>query len=397
MMRNKLAKKLTAMIMTGTMVMSMSMTAFAAEGTLNPGDEKQFTVIKKVTTDVNNKTYAPNETFSFKIEAGAAEDSLTYKAEEGQAVVHDIKKGLETEDGTVLGLSIVGTAEFNSDMEYTNGIFINSNVKVKIDETAFAGVEPGVYHYVLSEKIPVDSDKYPGVTYDASKYHIYVFALEESSGRTYTYIAYKEAADGVKETTKTDELSFTNDYGADTTEDSTHDVTITKKLSGNQASAGDDFEFKITIAPDHVGEKFNVEYSETSNGAVTSATIDTATDPKGTYTIKGSGYIKITGLTNGDKITVDEGDYSGKGYTTTYSVADGSENNVNGFKVTSVEDKADYAEFWVTGDGAQIEVTNARDAITPTGIAMTFAPYAVMVAFAGVFAVMFLRKKREDF
>ncbi len=38
---------------------------------------------------------------------------------------------------------------------------------------------------------------------------------------------------------------------------------------------------------------------------------------------------------------------------------------------------------------------NEKKADTPTGIAMTFAPYAVMVAFAGVFAVMFLRKKEK--
>ena len=59
--------------------------------------------------------------------------------------------------------------------------------------------------------------------------------------------------------------------------------------------------------------------------------------------------------------------------------------------------KEDKVTFKVVDDTAKIVVTNARSATTPTGIAMTFAPYIVMVAFAGVFAVMFLRKKREDF
>ena len=45
-----------------------------------------------------------------------------------------------------------------------------------------------------------------------------------------------------------------------------------------------------------------------------------------------------------------------------------------------------------------ITVTNTRNASAPTGIAMTYGPYALMVALAGGMAVLFLRRRnREDY
>lgn len=398
MKRNMLAKKLTAALLTGTMVMSMGMTAFAGKKPLEPGEEKKLSVTKNVTTDGN--TPAPQEVFQFAIGDGDEQAYLEYETENGTEMVYDIQPALKDEDGRIMGLSIVGAADFTDSSSYTtaNGTYTNENAKIVIDEDAFATADLGVYHYTLSEIIPETDAKYPGITYDETQYHIYVFVREISGERTYNYIAYKDA-DGAgtvaMETEKTDDLSFTNDYGMINGE--THDVTISKVLGGNQPSADDEFIFTITINPDKANEKFNVEYAVTANAEKQFDTIDTASNSPKTYTIQGSGYIKITGLTDGDEIKVDENDYSGTGYTTTYAKAGGSEGIVGDFEVTSTDGKADFAEFKVTGDGARIEVTNTRNASTPTGIAMTFAPYAVMVAFAGVFAVMFLRKKREDF
>ena len=40
--------------------------------------------------------------------------------------------------------------------------------------------------------------------------------------------------------------------------------------------------------------------------------------------------------------------------------------------------------------------TNLKNAVTPTGIAMTVAPYILMVAVAGIFAILFLRRRHEE-
>ena len=66
-----------------------------------------------------------------------------------------------------------------------------------------------------------------------------------------------------------------------------------------------------------------------------------------------------------------------EGYTVTYSDEDG--------------------KGTVSADDTELTITNHKDAVTPTGIVMTFAPYVALIGLAGVFAATFLRKRREDF
>ena len=40
---------------------------------------------------------------------------------------------------------------------------------------------------------------------------------------------------------------------------------------------------------------------------------------------------------------------------------------------------------------------NDKVVTTPTGIVMTFGPYVLLIALAGVFATLFFRRKREEF
>ena len=49
----------------------------------------------------------------------------------------------------------------------------------------------------------------------------------------------------------------------------------------------------------------------------------------------------------------------------------------------------------VSKDKATLKITNEKDFVTPTGVAMDVAPYALMVALAGGAAVTFLRKKES--
>ena len=47
-------------------------------------------------------------------------------------------------------------------------------------------------------------------------------------------------------------------------------------------------------------------------------------------------------------------------------------------------------------DDAKVTVTNKKDAITPTGIVMNVAPYAMMLAVAGGLGVVFMNRKKEE-
>lgn len=149
----------------------------------------------------------------------------------------------------------------------------------------------------------------------------------------------------------------------------------------NQASAGDKFTFEVTVAGTS-GEAYWVIYNE---GLDTEEKQSVVSGQTVTFkNVQADGIIMIYGLTSGDTYTVEETDNAG--YTKTFVKEVGSETEKEAGNISGTIETNSAAEF-----------INEKKADTPTGIAMTFAPYAVMVAFAGVFAVMFLRKKREDF
>ena len=93
-------------------------------------------------------------------------------------------------------------------------------------------------------------------------------------------------------------------------------------------------------------------------------------------------------MSENDLIEVNE-DENSLGYTASYSKSGDTNSNLTA-STTGVTGT-------IKDNNVLITVTNTRNPITPTGIAMTFAPYALMVLFAGGIAVLFLRKKKEDF
>ena len=95
----------------------------------------------------------------------------------------------------------------------------------------------------------------------------------------------------------------------------------------------------------------------------------------------------INGIPSTVKYTVVENINKNDGYTVSYTV--GSSDATSATYATSTEQtmgKTDNA----------VVCTNLKNAVTPTGIAMTVAPYILMVAVAGIFAVLFLRRRHEE-
>ena len=53
-------------------------------------------------------------------------------------------------------------------------------------------------------------------------------------------------------------------------------------------------------------------------------------------------------------------------------------------------------QFNVVKDKANFDVINTKEAVTPTGIVMNVAPYAMMLAVAGGLGVVFMNRKKEE-
>ena len=370
MKRNKLAKKLTVSFLTGAMVLSMGgMTAFAEESTV----PTSFSFTKRIVTDQN--TLEPKVKFDFTINPGS--DSLS---SDGYVITAGPADGLKPSS-----VSFDGTGEQASAVENGETIYYYfEEGTITVDTTKFT--TPGIYSYILTENdFPADDSSYEGINKDDNSYSLYVYITDvnqdgivEYKGVT-TAVLDKDATDDEK-TVKTPALVVTNTYGVDDV-DTIHDLTIKKMVGGNQGDTTHPFSFKVKI-DGATGEQYKVVY-DGEESTLTSG-------EEAPFTLTHNDTFVIYGLSATDSYTITEYDNNDDlvGYTTAVTKENvDSSSPANNLIQTGT----------VNMDAAIVTYTNTKNVTTPTGIAMTFAPYAVMVAFAGVFAVMFLRKKREDF
>ncbi len=342
-MKRRMNKRMAAATLAGAMVLSMNGMAWA--------EVTEFNLTKEVTTDGN--THAPNTTFRFTITEG---DASTF---EGAVVSAGVKDGLTLD--TANNFSFAPGDKVLASYTKTG--------KIKVDATKFT--EPGVYHYLVTET----QDTYDGITYDVTPRHVYVYVVNGTDG--YEVEAVKVVKDG--DTAKEDNLKIVNSYGdGSTPNDDIHDFIIKKTVTGNQGHKNKPFSFTVTIDGDDAdkegAEKYMAVKTPKTGEAETIHITDGLTQ---TFTLMDGETLHIYGLSEKDKYTVTETDYSADGYTTTV--------------------KEDNAEGFLTADGITVEFINHKDVGPATGVAMTFAPYVLLVAAAGgLGAVVLGKKKRED-
>jgi pilin isopeptide linkage protein len=342
-MKRRMNKRMAAATLAGAMVLSMNGMAWA--------EVTEFNLTKEVTTDGN--THAPNTTFRFTITEG---DASTF---EGAVVSAGVKDGLTLD--TANNFSFAPGDKVLASYTKTG--------KIKVDATKFT--EPGVYHYLVTET----QDTYDGITYDVTPRHVYVYVVNGTDG--YEVEAVKVVKDG--DTAKEDNLKIVNSYGdGSTPNDDIHDFIIKKTVTGNQGHKNKPFSFTVTIDGDDAdkegAEKYMAVKTPKTGEAETIHITDGLTQ---TFTLMDGETLHIYGLSEKDKYTVTETDYSADGYTTTV--------------------KEDNAEGFLTADGITVEFINRKDVGPATGVAMTFAPYVLLVAAAGgLGAVVLGKKKRED-
>ena len=342
-MKRRMNKRMAAATLAGAMVLSMNGMAWA--------EVTEFNLTKEVTTDGN--THAPNTTFRFTITEG---DASTF---EGAVVSAGVKDGLTLD--TANNFSFAPGDKVLASYTKTG--------KIKVDATKFT--EPGVYHYLVTET----QDTYDGITYDVTPRHVYVYVVNGTDG--YEVEAVKVVKDG--DTAKEDNLKIVNSYGdGSTPNDDIHDFIIKKTVTGNQGHKNKPFSFTVTIDGDDAdkegAEKYMAVKTPKTGEAETIHITDGLTQ---TFTLMDGETLHIYGLSEKDKYTVTETDYSADGYTTTV--------------------KGDNAEGFLTADGITVEFINHKDVGPATGVAMTFDHYVLLVAAAGgLGAVVLGKKKRED-
>ena len=349
--------------MVSMMGMSVCAAGVVTGGTATSPD---ISVPVNKTVSAAENTYAPNTTFNFTVTKAAA---TTITDGNGNSV--DVKAGID--GGLIADKGATFAPDINA--EKTNAIYTpvaGKEATLKTNASKFP--EPGIYHYTVSE---VD-EKYEGITYDKTIYDVYVYVSAKlDADKNTTNVMYVSGVVSAKSdddgTIVKSDLDFNNQYNG------VHKVTVTKKVKGGFATAGDTFKFDVTVKG-AAGEVYKVEY--TTKGNLTTTCVENGTPIE--VELGQDDTVTIYGLSATDAYTIKEkGVENGKTAT--------------GYTVTDTCGESDGIVSGNGGDAdANYTITNTKEAVTPTGIAMTVAPYILMVAVAGIFAILFLRRRHEE-
>ena len=354
----------------------------------------------------------PNVTFSFTVdkaekdeaEGALLEDSATGTGTGGSTVTLDVYNGMvggvyldaDAKDGQV---TFSGTGNYGVGSAILTGSF-----KLSIDPSKFT--HAGVYKYVVKEEAlatPIE-----GLDIDSNARYLYVYVENPENGETGMQVVGAVVKDA---TGKTD--NFTNTYLNNGTTDKVNELYISKTVTGQLGSKSEEFAFTIIISSNvgvtgaegtaeqyyAVVEKWDTkgsadtsddEWVTDTQAAGTTAgviTLNSGLTPNN-FKLKDNQRLHIYGLSDHDQYTIVETAAGQNGYTTSVDAGIGNDPSTDNKTVTGDVDP--------TGSIQNIVYTNRRDSVTPTGVLLNVAPYALMVIIAAAGCFVFLRKRRDD-
>ena len=398
--------RLATLALSGMMVMSMAMPAFAENATL------KFTKV----LHMDGYTYAPNTTFEFEVKKvpgnSFAIDQENYVNETGADnavsvtpvtyVPGDGRGTLETKDGKIVGSTL------------------SKETNIVVDKSAYT--KNGYYFYTLTEKEGLlnpatnQLEPYEGIRYSKAEYYVVVIVTNKTATNPGNFKVVVQRKDQLKNTTQKVE-SIQNNYGKhfppdtpdfpdptpgydpknpdpknpDPKNDTTHDVTVKKRLAGDMVDESKEFKFAVTVeSQKNAGERYVVQVLDKTGAVIREDSVDDRT-PK-SFTVSKDTGIRIYGLTKNDLVKVHEDD--GQTYKMTVAAVDNT--NDSFIKNLTTVEKDYNTEFNVYKDEAKVDVTNTKASVTPTGIVMNVMPYAMMLAVAGGLGVVFMNRKKEE-
>lgn len=378
-LRKNLGRVASTIVATALLASVATVPAFALE---NPDNDKgqytggTFKIAKHL--ELAENTFAPNQTYTFNIAVGTATDDEKAKGiEDGVAgAVPTTASATITANGTVDDNNVVSA--------------LTSELAVKIGEGGIT--HAGSYKYTVTEADTADEGAtvYDEVTYDQNVLVLYVHVKNDKSAESGLSVDFVELVDpdAVEGSQKID--GFTNEYGTKTPDDKLYNVTLKKIISGNGANMQAKFGFTIKVDSEYDNSKWYVVDSDKDGDYKDEAEANWTELKDGIQSAEiqlgHEEQIIIVGLTNGDSYTINESD-PGTGYTTTAT-------NNNG-KITFTDGTLQFTASSLTADDT-ITYTNEKVEITPTGIVMNVAPYALLVVVAVAGCFVFLRKRNED-
>ncbi len=427
-------KKILAVLLAVMMVAALSVTALADNDNTYAGSNQPEATAATDTAIPFNKTIVvfntdesairePNITYTYAVEPIDTTAANQGKALAGVTVTDSNNNTVTVLDGVAGGVTgtSISFAETNSAATYVNGNEIEKNSTLGVDLSVFE--RAGVYRYKITETTNVTPESV-GITRDATGYdatrYLDLYVGNKTGGgfevlgavifKTTNTQAGTEGKDSITTTTEkttgfepgTDGTPGTTDYTNDTTVDRyfTYNVEVKKTTSGALADKTNDFPFEITITGDKAAT-IVADYAAT--GATYVGTVPTTINVNTTPVVltpalSDGDSVKITGLPIGTTVLVKETNNTPDKYVPTIDTQTG----FTGLEltVTAALDTNESTQLKTSPEitdktqNSVIGLTNTIQTISPTGVVMRFAPFAIILA-AGCMLLLVARKRRE--
>lgn len=344
-------KKIGALILAGTMLLSMGTTVFAAGEPTEPDVNQNGRVSITKKFEMADGLRTPAATFKFTA------TSQTPGAL--QATIADVSF-TEGQPGTLKGEKYV--------LEGTTDI-------------SFQGTWPHVGEYVYT--VTETQESMPNVTYDASSYTLRVYVINGTNGLEVGKItAQAQGASG-----KTDKILFTNTYAKNNAI-----LTIEKKTTGTYADKTKEFNFEITFTKSPMSEQTSFTGNIGSEPVVC-----TAGTPK-SFTLADGEQLVFSDLPVGTTYVVKELAAS-DGYKPSVTVVENKTTTLTNKTVQEAEAldtlKENRKNNLVGENENKVTFTNTYKDVAVTGIVMNNLPFILLVAVAIVAFVSLAVVKRR--
>ncbi len=374
----KLSKNLgriaTTFLATAMLASVSAVPAFAAKEDVITASNNSITINKAINMTAAEGAGVPDATFKFTIGAGQPADGV--KVGDMTAITNtDADKVME-------GFQVAVDSESFTD-EDQDGVYL-AGLTLSFNPAAFADTGAGVYRYTFKE----EACSVAGMDIDNTTYTLDVTVGND--GDNYK-IVRAEVYSNADKADKTD--TITNTYN-------TYDLTLDKKVDGLLGDKTKDFAFTIVFTnPDKSATSFQWAY-DTDAVTPSYTTVNFGEDGKATVDVSlahGEDVI-FKGLPEDVTYVITEAENSE--YVASATGTGMNENVVGSNPSTDSDKKVVNGDVKVENVAQDVAVSytnvNVNDETPATGIAMNVAPYALLVAVAGVACFFFLRKRRED-